>query len=127
MYTAVFFDRLCLALSMLCGEKVGERKKKLERGEMEGTPTSVSTPCQYNLGKITEREEDSLAHGFRVSANHGGEAVAKQVTVARELRKRASCGRRERVAFTVLFHLESLSWAGAAPIQSRTSASANPV
>lgn len=74
---------------MLCGEKVGERKKKQERGEMEGTPTSFSTPCQCNLGKTTEREEDSLARGFRVSANHGREGVAKQVVGTRELRKSA--------------------------------------
>lgn len=59
-----------------------EKEEAGERGN-----GNFSTPCQRNLGKTTEREEDSLARGFRVSANHGGEGVAKPVMVARELRK----------------------------------------
>lgn len=107
-------------------EKKGGSEKE-ETGERGNG--SFSTPCQPNLGKTTQREEDSLAHGFRVSANHSGEGVAKPASHSGQgaEKERASCGRRERVTFTVLFHLESRSWAGATPIQACTSASANPV
>lgn len=67
-------------------EKKGGSEKE-ETGERGNG--SFSTPCQHNLGKTTQREEDSLAHGFRVSANHSGEGVAKPVIEARELRKSA--------------------------------------
>lgn len=86
IHTLVFFDHLCLAPSVLCGEKKGGGKKKQKEVEMERAQASFSSLCQNTLAG-TEREEDLLAHGFRVLANHSGEGVAKHVLVARKVER----------------------------------------